>query len=111
MIFNQQVLRSLVGSDDSKAKRYCETFIEQVREVLPEIATMAQAEQLSDAYQRAHYLKTSAKAVGAEDMVEYLMQFEDACQQQEMGVCIERVGKINQAFVAFNLAVRGVYAS
>ena len=110
MIFNQENLSSLVGNDDAIGRRYCETFMDQVREVLPEIAQMAQAEQLSDAYQRAHYLKTSAKAVGAEEMVEHLVQFEDLCKQEKLDSCIELVGKINQAFVAFNQAVRRTYA-
>ncbi|MBQ4860115.1 Hpt domain-containing protein [Pseudoalteromonas sp. MMG013] len=84
---NQQVMMDLIGNDRNEIIRFQQQFLLQAKQSLQHIATFYRTEQLAKIKEEAHFLKTSAKAVGAEICAHHLQTLEDSSQEQDKATC------------------------
>ncbi len=77
-LLNHQTLVMLVGDDKATIEKFQKDFISQARQSLQKISGLYNAKHLPEIKEEAHFLKTSAKAIGAEKAAELLQQLEHA---------------------------------
>jgi len=75
-ILNRNVMVELIGDDESLIKQFEMEFLRQAKLSLGKIVTLYNQSEIRAIKEEAHFLKTSAKAVGAEQTAELLQQLE-----------------------------------
>ena len=86
-VLNKHTLVSLIGDDTAMIKKFETDFIKQAKTSLKEISQLYNAGELKPIKEVAHFLKTSAKAVGAEVTADYLQQLENSALALEKNKC------------------------
>ncbi|CAH9050451.1 hypothetical protein PSECIP111951_00195 [Pseudoalteromonas holothuriae] len=77
---NEDVMLELLGDDRDEINSFRQQFLVQAKNSLQKIAGYYRQNQIKAIKDEAHYLKTSAKAIGAERCAYYLQQLEDTTQ-------------------------------
>jgi HPt (histidine-containing phosphotransfer) domain-containing protein len=83
-ILNPNVMQDLLGDEPELIAQFEKDFVEQARISLKALATHYNDREFEELKQGAHFLKTSAKAIGAEDVAEKLQQIEFAAISQDL---------------------------
>ena len=96
-VLNNEVMFNLIGDDQPMAKKFKIEFLKQAKESLAEITAHFNQQQFSGINEVAHFLKTSAKAVGAEITAEHLQLLEQFALDQDLSNCKKEILSIHQA--------------
>ncbi|MEJ6472795.1 Hpt domain-containing protein [Pseudoalteromonas piscicida] len=92
---NPQVLIDLIGDDFATAKKFYTDFLIQSKSSCANIKAAYQAGRFQALKDEAHYLKTSAKAVGAEVLAEHLQALEYSALDHNASACAENIKAIH----------------
>ncbi|AUJ72249.1 MULTISPECIES: Hpt domain-containing protein [Pseudoalteromonas] len=92
---NPQVLIDLIGDDFATAKKFYTDFLVQSKSSCAKIKTAYQTRAFQALKDEAHYLKTSAKAVGAEVLAEHLQALEYSALDNNTTECAEKIKAIH----------------
>lgn len=77
-VINPQTLTDLIGDDPVFIKKFKVDFLHQAKKSMQELAEQYQQNNAQKMKEAAHFLKTSAKAVGAEITAQLLQELEDS---------------------------------
>jgi len=103
-VLNRNVMRELIGDDNQLMKKFELEFLKQARESMRKITGLYNNNQVVLIKEEAHFLKTSAKAVGAELTADILQQLELIAQENNKAQC-------KDAIVQLNVALKQVYGA
>ncbi|MBD1583762.1 Hpt domain-containing protein [Pseudoalteromonas sp. S16_S37] len=84
---NEDVMLELLGDDLEEINSFRQQFLVQAKGSLQKIADHYRQDKLKEIKEEAHYLKTSAKAIGAERCAYFLQELEDAALDLEKQKC------------------------
>ncbi|MCG9711500.1 Hpt domain-containing protein [Shewanella insulae] len=96
-ILNPKIMRDLIGNDPALITQFKQDFVNQARASLRELATHYNNREFDRLKQGAHFLKTSAKAIGAEEVADKLQQLELASREQELSRCKQLIIQLKNA--------------
>jgi len=82
-LLNKQTMIDLLGNDDDSIQYFRLQFVEQSEAILPELLEYLESGCFDKLQLKAHFLKTSAKAVGAEMTADSLYQLELSANAQD----------------------------
>ncbi len=102
-VLNREVIINLIGDDKVAARKFELEFLKQAKMSIADITSYFNQQRYQKISEVAHYLKTSAKAVGAEITAEHLQQLEVCAINQDLMQCKQQIIELHQA-------VKQVYA-
>lgn len=82
--YNKQAIMEFIGDDESSIREFVGEFVLQVRTSFKKLVEHYKASEYPELKAEAHYLKTSAGAVGAEILADDLQQLEYASVKQDV---------------------------
>lgn len=88
-VLNRQVMISLIGNDSIQIRQFEIDFLKQAQVSIKKIATFYQLSDFEQIKEEAHFLKTSARAVGAEQSAMHLQNMESAALKKDKAECKE----------------------
>lgn len=98
-ILNRQVMVDLIGDDAEMMRKFEIQFLQQAKASLEKITVLFNKNKIAEIKEEAHFLKTSAKAVGAEQTADLLEALEliDLDKDKDKKQCKERIILINRS--------------
>lgn len=96
-VLNKQTMRSLIGDDDALREKFEIDFLKQGKQSLRKMTALFNESQFELIQQEAHFLKTSAKAVGAEQVAAILQELETIALSSDGVACKEMIISLNTA--------------
>ena len=96
-VLNNQVMIDLIGNDAVMIRKFKIEFLQQAHKTMQEIVREYQQSNFSALKEQAHYLKTSAKAIGAEITGDLLQSLEESALAKNKEACKQTLIKTNQA--------------
>ncbi|WP_440873718.1 Hpt domain-containing protein [Thalassotalea sp. PLHSN55] len=106
-VLNREVMKNLIGDDDMALIRKFEIeFLQQAKVSMAKIVQLFGSNKLVEIKEEAHFLKTSAKAIGAEQVAEHLENLEQAGLDQDKEKCKALIMLSNQGLKAVYGAVK-----
>ena len=96
-ILNRNVMKELIGDDTEMIRGFEIEFLKQAKVSMAKFAVQYQANEFTAMKEEAHFLKTSAKAVGAEKLGEILQQMEAIAFSKDKAQCKTQIMEINKA--------------
>jgi HPt (histidine-containing phosphotransfer) domain-containing protein len=100
-ILNRDVMRALIGDDVELARKFEIEFLQQAKVSLKKIVEFFNGGNLLAIKEEAHFLKTSAKAVGAEQTGELLECLENIALDSDKEQYKEKIVLISQTIKKF----------
>lgn len=97
---NRTTIAELVGDEPDKIIKFQSEFLIQSHKILKQIIQSFNSSDFSGLKSHAHYLKTSAKAVGAERSAFYLETIESHCLEGNKAAMKQVIIKLNCEFKA-----------
>jgi HPt (histidine-containing phosphotransfer) domain-containing protein len=101
-ILNRNVMFELIGDDEALMKKFEIEFLQQAKKSIAQLSSAYTAANFTEIKEAAHFLKTSAKAVGAEITADYLQQLEDESLNNNKEQC-------KALIISINSSVKSVY--
>lgn len=98
-VLNRQVMQSLIGDDPQSIKEFELDFLKQAADSCKLIAQQFNAGKLKAIKESSHFLKTSAKAIGAEQAAYLLQSLENACLEDDRLKCRALILEVKKALV------------
>ena len=96
-ILNENIMLELIGDKPEIIKQFKIDFLKQAKASFQKITHMYNADQFIGIKEEAHFLKTSAKAVGAEQISQLLQALEISSSKFYKNECKELILKIKIA--------------
>ncbi|WP_076407462.1 Hpt domain-containing protein [Shewanella sp. UCD-KL12] len=96
-ILNRNVMIELIGDEPELIRQFEIDFLKQAKSSLQKIADLYNRSKFSDIKEEAHFLKTSAKAVGAEQVSHLLQTLEESGNELNKPECRELILNIKVA--------------
>jgi HPt (histidine-containing phosphotransfer) domain-containing protein len=96
-ILNRQVMINLIGDDQAMMRKFEIQFLQQAKVSIAKIAELFKNNELKPIKEEAHFLKTSARAIGAEQTADLLQSLEEAALKEDKTLCKEHIILINRA--------------
>jgi len=96
-VLNRSVMRELIGDDDALAKQFETEFLKQAKLSLNKIVGFFNKDEFKEIKEEAHFLKTSAKAIGAELTADLLQQLEQASLDANKANCKIIIVKVSDS--------------
>ncbi|AQS39704.1 Hpt domain-containing protein [Shewanella psychrophila] len=96
-ILNRNIMIDLIGDEPDLIKQFEIDFLNQAKISLQNIADMYNTSRLHEIKEEAHFLKTSAKAVGAEQISHLLQALEVSGSEHNKPECRELILKTKVA--------------
>ncbi len=87
----------LVGDDKELIKRFQIEFLQQAKQSITKLSDAYGQADFKALKEQAHFLKTSAKAIGAEQTADYLQQLEDISELNDKNQCKDLIILINNS--------------
>jgi HPt (histidine-containing phosphotransfer) domain-containing protein len=102
---NKQTLINIIGDEPSERLKFIASFLKQSQESLKKFVQLYNQDDYSNIREEAHFLKTSANAIGAEKVGDILQQLEDYAVESHKAKCKILIQHINvevkQVYVEF----------
>ncbi|WP_440904211.1 Hpt domain-containing protein [Catenovulum sp. SX2] len=95
-VYDPNVLTGLIGDDIESIQQYKSEFLQQCVPSLREIAAAFNKNDKHAVKEAAHYLKTSAKAVGAMRCANRLQAIEEAAMAEQRAVLKQHITQLQQ---------------
>ena len=86
-VLNRQIIQDLIGDDPDLIKQFEMDFMFQAKERLKKIKDQFNQGQIKAIKEDAHFLKTSAQAIGAEQAAACLEQLEKSAWENKATEC------------------------
>ncbi|MCF2907858.1 Hpt domain-containing protein [Pseudoalteromonas sp. DL2-H2.2] len=102
---NQQTLVDLIGEDMPTIARFQRDFVTQAESSCKLFLSAYSSAAYPELKEHAHFLKTSARAIGAERCSEYLAQLEEAALSADRPHCRRLLISIAQEVKALNALI------
>lgn len=100
-LLNNDVLTDLIGDDDLELiRKFKVDFLKQAQLSMKKIVTAFKASQFPAIKEEAHFLKTSAKAIGAEQTGALLEALEQCALSNDAEQCKHYIVQINHSVKA-----------
>ena len=96
-ILNRNVMFELIGDDKPLMKKFEIEFLQQAKKSIAKLSAAYSSSNFNAIKEESHFLKTSAKAVGAEISAHYLQQLEDESPNNNKEQCKELIILINNS--------------
>ncbi len=103
-VLNREVMRNLIGDDMVLIRKFEVEFLQQAKLSVAKIVQLYGREQFSEIKEEAHFLKTSAKAVGAEQVADLLETLEGNALEKAKEKC-------KQGIVLISRSLKQVYGA
>ncbi|KID55884.1 hypothetical protein JF50_16190 [Pseudoalteromonas luteoviolacea] len=103
---NRRTIEELVGDEPAKIAKFHFEFLKQASVVLKSIVKSFNISDFNELKSQAHYLKTSAKAVGAERCAYFLETIENYSLDENKPAIKQVIIKLNGEFVAIKKELR-----
>jgi len=104
---NQQVMIDLIGDVKAEIVHFQQQFLRQAKTSLQHIAQLYRQEQFNKIKDEAHFLKTSAKAIGAELCAYHLQTLEYASLAQDKIKCKQHIHNLSNELKQVYLSASG----
>ncbi|NRD75722.1 Hpt domain-containing protein [Shewanella sp. VB17] len=98
-ILNRHTMLDLIGDDSVMIHKFQTHFLEQATESLKKIIVFYHDEAFAEIKEQAHFLKTSAAAVGAEQSVHLLVLLEKSAEIKNKLQCSTLIENIEKALI------------
>ena len=96
-VLNRDILIGLIGNDPEMAREFEQEFLQQANSSLVKLVGFYNKSQMPQIKDEAHYLKTSAKAVGAEQTAALLQELEVVATNADKAKCKQLIKLVNDA--------------
>lgn len=96
-ILNKNIIKDLIGDDAELIRKFEIEFLQQAKESIGKIVAMFNQNDFAAIKEEAHYIKTSAKAIGAEQTADLLQTLEDNALNNDKATCKQQIILINQS--------------
>jgi len=96
-ILNRQVMIDLIGDDQAMMRKFEIQFLQQAKVSIAKIAELFKKNELKPIKEEAHFLKTSARAIGAEQVADLLQSLEESVLKEDNKLCKKYIILINRA--------------
>ncbi len=96
-ILNRNVMIELIGNEPDMIRQFEIDFLKQAKVSLRNIVTMYNDSRILEIKEEAHFLKTSAKAVGAEQTSYLLQALEQSGLDQDKAKCKDLILQVKEA--------------
>ncbi|RTR40888.1 Hpt domain-containing protein [Shewanella canadensis] len=96
-ILNRNVMIELIGNEPDMIRQFEIDFLKQAKVSLRNIVTMYNDSRILEIKEEAHFLKTSAKAVGAEQTSYLLQALEQSGLDQDKAKCKDLILRVKEA--------------
>ncbi|ABV35597.1 Hpt protein [Shewanella sediminis HAW-EB3] len=96
-ILNRNVMIELIGDEPEMIRQFEIDFLKQAKVSLRNIVTMYNDSRILEIKEEAHFLKTSAKAVGAEQTSYLLQALEQSGLEQDKAKCKDLILRVKEA--------------
>ncbi|WP_448549319.1 Hpt domain-containing protein [Thalassotalea fusca] len=96
-VLDRSVITALIGDDTELARKFELEFLKQAKESLKKLTELFNANDFNQIKEEAHFLKTSAKAVGAQTTATLLQQLEQISEQKDKAKSKELINQISHA--------------
>lgn len=96
-VLNKNVMHDLIGDDVILAKQFEMEFLKQAKLSLSKIVKFFNSNELTAIKEEAHFLKTSAKAIGAEVTADLLQQLEVQSLESNKTDCKDTIVKVSDS--------------
>ena len=97
LVINPNVMKDLIGDDQQMIRKFEIEFLQQAKISIDKIVCSYKEEHFDNIKEESHYLKTSAKAIGAEQTAELLEQLEQLAVDNNKLLCKQQIIMINGA--------------
>lgn len=92
---NAQTLIDLLGDEPQAHLKFRISFLQQAQTSLKKLVLLYNKSEFNELKEEAHYLKTSAKAIGAEKVAHALQQLEEYALKNKKVQCKQLIQNIN----------------
>lgn len=106
-LLNPETMAELLGDDTELINQFKQQFLEQAHECLPKLIKEFKQSSFEDMKETAHFLKTSARAVGAEQMSYLLQDIEQNCLDLQVDALKQQIVALNQSIIEVKEAIHG----
>ncbi|MGJ8693656.1 MAG: Hpt domain-containing protein [Thalassotalea sp.] len=96
-ILNKNVMVDLIGNEPETIRKFEVEFIKQAHASMKSIIAQYKQDDFNQIKETAHFLKTSARAVGAEQTGDLLESLEKIALMKDKAQCKEHIILINNA--------------
>ncbi|WP_426360445.1 Hpt domain-containing protein [Pseudocolwellia sp. HL-MZ19] len=96
-IFNSNTMLDLIGDDQELIKKFQIEFLQQAKQSIAKLSDAYSKTDFNALKSESHFLKTSAKAIGAELTADYLQQLENISELNDKNKCKELIICINNS--------------
>jgi len=96
-VLNREVIRQLIGDDKQLIKQFEVDFLKQAKQSLSKIVKLYNDGQITSIKEEAHFLKTSAKAIGAEQTADLLLDLEMLSLEKNASGCGKLIQRVSQS--------------
>jgi len=96
-VLNKNTMLELVGDDPELIQQFQIDFLKQAQESLPQLVALFQQQEFNQIKELAHFLKTSAKAIGAEVVANLLQKLEYSALEHDIKECKQFIVQTNVA--------------
>jgi len=90
-------MRQLIGDDIQLIKQFEIDFLKQAKQSLGKIVKLFNEGNIKPIQEEAHFLKTSAKAIGAEQTADLLQELEMLSLEQNIAGCGKLIQSVSQS--------------
>lgn len=94
-VLNRNVMFDLIGDDKVLMKKFEIEFLQQAKITIGKLSSAYSDSNYNEIKEQAHFLKTSAKAIGAELSADYLQQLEEQSLNKNKEQCKNLIILIN----------------
>ncbi|WP_394199787.1 Hpt domain-containing protein [Shewanella waksmanii] len=105
-VLDTNVLIDLIGDDQQEIVNFQRQFMQQAQQSLKKLATSFNQSDFTEVKQEAHFLKTSARAIGALQVGEVLQMIENASLQEDKALTKELILSLKQALQSLIRAIQ-----
>lgn len=96
-VLNRDVMIALIGNEPEMIRQFEIDFLKQAKISLNKIVIMYNDSRIAEIKEEAHFLKTAAKAVGAEQTSYLLQALEQSGLEQDKIRCKDLILQIKEA--------------
>ena len=96
-VLDRSVIIALIGDDPELARKFELEFLKQAKESLKKLTECFNGNDYAQLREEAHFLKTSAKAVGAHITANLLQQLENISDQKDKAQSKKLIIQVSQA--------------
>ncbi|WP_028865445.1 Hpt domain-containing protein [Psychromonas aquimarina] len=105
-VLNRNVMIDLIGDDRESIRQFEIDFLKQAKTSLIKIAALYNEKNLAAIKEEAHFLKTSAKAVGAEQTADLLEALEHSAVENNKEKSKQKIIQIKESLLLVHKEVK-----